>query len=99
MCNYREENKCKIENNICPWVYWCDKINGWKELEKAPKQCNLINSLPAPKGSYKVVFERHGYLYVQIDNQVIKLKNIFDYVPQFVKVSKYKGNYKIKKEE
>lgn len=98
MCNYRELNKCKVTNDICPWVYWCDKIKAWKILSKAPKQCAVANKSEIPKGYYEVAFERQGYLYVRTDGAVIKMLNPFDYVPTIVKAYKTKnGEWKIRK--
>jgi len=50
----------------------------------------------APTGN--VQFERHGYLYVQVDDKVIKVKNPYDYIPDNVELRKYKGTYKVVKE-
>ena len=47
----------------------------------------------APTGN--VQFERHGYLYVQVEDNVIKLKNPYDYIPDDVVVRKYNKSYKI----
>jgi len=50
----------------------------------------------APTGN--VQFERHGYLYVQVDDKVIKVKNPYGYIPDNVELRKYKGTYKVVKE-
>lgn len=97
MCNYRDKNICRINNNVCPWVYWCDKINAHKELSKMPKHCRIIDSIPVPDGYNKVEFERNGYLYVKVDNQTIKIKNPFDYIPTMVKIYQSKSGWKIRK--
>lgn len=54
---------------------------------------------PIPDGYCRVEFERHGDLYVRVDaDTVTPIKNPFDDIPKFVKVSKAKnGSYKIKK--
>lgn len=92
-CNNREDNKCLINNNTCPWVYWCDKVNGYKWLKNAPEECNLM-----PKAEDKnVLFERRGYLYVEYKGEVVKVKNIFNYIPIKVSVVKGRnGKYRIK---
>lgn len=101
MCKYREDNKCKITQEKCPWVYWCDKIGVWKELSKMPKVCKVQATIEIPEGFNKVEFERRGYLYVRVStpiNQVVKIKNIYDYTPQYVKVYQTnKGEWKIRK--
>lgn len=99
MCDNRIENKCLITNSVCPWVYWCDKIQVWKELSKAPKNCPIKSEAPMPKGYYKVEFERKGYLYILIDDQLIKLVNPYnDKIPKMVKLYKSKNVWKIRKE-
>ena len=47
----------------------------------------------APNGN--VQFERHGYLYVKLDDEIIKVKNPYNYIPDNVELRKYKGNYKV----
>lgn len=43
-----------------------------------------------------VAMARHGYLYVDIDGQIVKLLNPFDYVPDNVEVCMVDGHYEIK---
>lgn len=98
MCDYRDNNICNITHSVCPWVYWCDKVNTWKELSKKPNRCKVIDNAPLPDGYYKVEFERKGYLYVYVDEEVIKIKNIFNYMPNMVKLYKCENEWKIRKE-
>lgn len=49
------------------------------------------------KGKYQVRDCRNGYLYVDIEGATIKLLNPFDFVPDYVDVTKRNGAYKIKK--
>ena len=30
MCSYIRENKCAITTEVCPYVYYCDKIQAFK---------------------------------------------------------------------
>ena len=100
MCNFRVDNSCQITQSVCPWVYWCDKVQAWKELSKKPKVCNVQPNLEElPKGTYYVKFERNGYLYVSVEGGLEKIKNIFNYQPLTVQLYKYKGEWKIKKEQ
>lgn len=98
MCNYRESTRCIINNSICPWVYWCDKIQGYKESTKMPNKCHVAETYEIPNGYYKVEFERRGYLYVNVDGTTIKILNPFDNIPFVVRMYKTKsGEWKIKK--
>ena len=38
---------------------------------------------------------RHGYIYVQVGDQLIKVENPYDYIPDNVELKKYRGNYKV----
>ena len=97
-CKYRYEgNKCKAMNSECPFVYYCGRIQAYKELERAKLGCKYMNEVEIPEGYKKVEYERHGYLYVDMGNEVIKIPNPFEDIPQFVKVSKTKTGYKVKK--
>lgn len=100
MCQYRKENKCSLTNTICPWAYWCGKISGYKERDSYIKYCMLFKNeieKEKPEGYYKVNFERHGYLYIDFNNEIIKVKNPFEDIPKFVKVKKTKTSYKLTK--
>lgn len=98
MCEYNKLNKCLITNDICPYVFFCNKQNIWKPLKSMPTQCKIKNKLMIPKGYYKVRMERKGYLFIDIDNITIKVKNPFEDIPIFVKASKLKnGTWKLRK--
>ena len=43
-----------------------------------------------------VRFVKNGYLYVDVDDFVVKIKNPYDYEPNFVELVKYCGEYYIK---
>ena len=91
---YSEYCKCDKQENepICPHVYRCTKLLIWKELP-AMLEC------PVRKNNGNVQFERHGYLYVQHGNEVVKVENPYDYIPDNVHLRKYKGTYKVVKEK
>nr|DAV90472.1 MAG TPA: hypothetical protein [Caudoviricetes sp.] len=93
--NYDEIPTCnkQEEHPVCPHVRRCIEHHMWKPL-------NFMASCPiksAPTGN--VQFERHGYLYVKVGEQIIKVENPYDYIPDNVELRKYKGNYKVIKEK
>ena len=101
-CIYRNNNMCTVVDNVCPWIYYCGKIGGYKEREGVDKYCmykkqEVKNN--APDGYYSVNFERKGFLYIAFNDQTLKLANPFDYVPEYVKLYQSKGVWKIKKEK
>lgn len=99
MCKYREGQICNITHSNCPWAYWCGHISAFKERESCKKYCKLLKEeeQKVPEGHYKVKFERHGFLYIDFNNQILKIKNPFEDVPSFVKIKKYKTSYKLAK--
>lgn len=97
MCEYTYQNKCSLTNDICPYVYWCNRLRIWKPLTAMPEICNIKKSYEVPKGYYRVRQERKGFLYVDIDNQTYKIENPFNYIPEFIKIVKTKSGFKIKK--
>lgn len=97
MCEYVVLNKCSLTNNICPFMYFCDKKNIWKPSANMPTNCGVKARAEAPKGYYRVREERKGYLYVDIDNQTYKIKNPFDDIPRYVKAFKTKDGWRLKK--
>ena len=93
--NYDEIPTCNKQEGhpVCPHVRRCIEHHMWKPL-------NFMANCPiksAPTGN--VQFERHGYLYVKVDDEVIKVENPYDYIPDNVHLRKYKGTYKVVKEK
>ena len=93
--NYDEIPTCNKQegNPVCPHVRRCIEHHMWKPL-------NFMANCPiksAPTGN--VQFERHGYLYVKVGDEVIKVENPYDYIPDNVHLRKYKGTYKVIKEK
>ena len=89
--NYDEIPTCNKQEGhpTCPHVRRCIEHHMWKPL-------NFMANCPiksAPTGN--VQFERHGYLYVKVGDEVIKVENPYDYIPDNVHLRKYKGNYKV----
>lgn len=82
-CNKQEEHP------ICPHVRRCIEHHIWKPLAYMAN-CPIKS---APTGN--VQFERHGYLYVKVGDEVIKVENPYNYIPDNVELRKYKGNYKV----
>lgn len=63
-----------------------------------PTNCKVKTNIVRHKGKYQVRDCRGDYLYIDIDNVTCKLLNPFDFVPDYVDVTKTKtGEYKIKK--
>ena len=93
--NYDEIPTCNKQEGhpVCPHVRRCIEHHMWKPL-------NFMANCPiksAPTGN--VQFERHGYLYVKVGDEVIKVENPYDYIPDNVELRKYKGTYKVVKEK
>ena len=89
--NYDEIPTCNKQEGhpICPNVRRCIEHHIWKPLAYMAN-CPIKS---APTGN--VQFERHGYLYVKVGDEVIKVENPYDYIPDNVELRKYKGNYKV----
>ena len=93
-CNvvkYDEIPTCNKQEGhpICPHVRRCIEHHIWKPLAYMAN-CPIKS---APTGN--VQFERHGYLYVKVGDEVIKVENPYNYIPDNVELRKYKGNYKV----
>lgn len=89
--NYDEIPTCNKQewHPICPHVRRCIEHHIWKPLAYMAN-CPIKS---APTGN--VQFERHGYLYVKVGDEVIKVENPYNYIPDNVELRKYKGNYKV----
>lgn len=102
MCEYVKLNKCTINNEICPFVYWCDKFKIWRANYYMPKNCQIKQYVKheIPEGKYEVMYSRKGYLYVQIEDCNYRIKNPYDFVPIYIdkdKLKKENGQYIIEK--
>jgi hypothetical protein len=93
--NYDEIPTCNKQEGhpVCPHVRRCIEHHIWKPLAYMAN-CPIKS---APTGN--VQFERHGYLYVKVGDEVIKIENPYDYIPDNVHLRKYKGTYKVVKEK
>ena len=89
--NYDEIPTCNKQEGhpICPHVRRCIEHHIWKPLAYMAN-CPIKS---APTGN--VQFERHGYLYVKVGDEVIKVENPYNYIPDNIELRKYKGNYKV----
>ena len=89
--NYDEIPTCNKQEGhpICPHVRRCIEHHIWKPLAYMAN-CPIKS---APTGN--VQFERHGYLYVKVGDEVIKVENPYSYIADNVELRKYKGNYKV----
>ena len=89
--NYDEIPTCNKQEGhpICPQVRRCIEHHIWKPLAYIAN-CPIKS---APTGNVQV--ERHGYLYVKVGDEVIKVENPYNYIPDNVELRKYKGNYKV----
>ena len=89
--NYDEIPTCNKQEGhpICPHVRRCIEHHIWKPLAYMAN-CPIKS---APTGN--VQCERHGYLYVKVGDEVIKVENPYNYIPDNVELRKYKGNYKV----
>ena len=97
MCEYVNNNQCRITQSVCPYMYYCDKINGFRSSTNMPKDCKVKQKAEVPYGYYKIQSERKGWLYIDYNNITIKVKNPFNHTPLYVRVRKMKsGEYKIR---
>ena len=100
MCEYVNNNICKILNNNCPYMYFCNKDNIWKANKYMPKNCKIKEKLDIPEGYYKVCFEKRGNLYIDYNGHIEIIPNPFDNTPLYVKLTKLKnGKWKLKRYE
>lgn len=97
MCNYlkKESNICTILNNNCPYMFFCNNKKEWVPLRNMPINCKIKKRAEIPAGYYKVCFEKHGNLYIDINGHIQIIKNPFDIVPQYVKVIKNNNKWEI----
>ena len=102
MCEYVEQidNQlyCTLNNRPCLYRKYCKKVGAFIHLDEW-SECYLRNEQlkrQIPEGSCYVRFERNGFLYVEYEDNVVKIKNTLDgEVGNFVYVKKYRGEFKL----
>ena len=85
--------KCRITNDVCLFARRCSIKKTWIPLENMGKCPIRLNK---EKGNVR--FEKKGYLYVDTDEGIIKLKNPYNYVPNNVDIVKSDGQWMINEE-
>ena len=63
-----------------------------------PQDCPQASKAEIPSGYYNVRMIKGDWLYVDLGDRTIKVKNTLSYAPKFVKLIKRNGEYRIKKE-
>lgn len=97
MCEYTNKNTCLLTHEVCPWRYLCPKTGEWKDNNYMPENCKVKQRFVVPDGYSRVVEERKGWLYVDLGDMMIRVKNPFDHTPLYVRVRKMKsGEYKLR---
>lgn len=99
MCKYADLDKgqCFITYQVCPYLYFCNKIQKYKFSSLAPSNCKIKRNMEIPEGYYQVCFERRGELYIDVNGVIEIIQNPYDFTPLYVKMNKLKsGVWKIK---
>lgn len=101
--NGRHYLTCTVTNERCHAIRYCSKVRDIINTDNFEKYCNIYknkgDALYMKEGKNKVVLEKNGMLYVQVDEKTVqKIKNPFDYIPKGVDAIKSKttGKYYIK---
>ena len=97
MCEYVRGNQCRVTQATCPYMYFCEKIRGFKPSASMPADCKVKQKAETPKGYCRVRDERKGWLYIDYNDITVKVKNPFDHVPLYVRIKVLKsGEYKLR---
>lgn len=97
MCEYVDQNVCRITKEACPWMYLCPQTGTWRANNYMPTDCKVKRNVDIPAGYCRVREERKGWLYVDLGEQTIRVKNPFDHTPLYARVRKLKsGEYKLR---
>lgn len=88
---------CRIMKDTCPLVRYCDKVNKLINNDFY-ENCRyyIMENGKVKKGFSRVRFEKHGKLYVEVENTVVTFDNPYDEVPKEVEIIKVNNTYYIK---
>ncbi len=89
---------CSVNNLPCMYSRYCSKVNQYIHTDNF-NDCQIIkDSLKTkiPPNSYYVRMINKGYLYVEYNGTVVKIKNTLgDLVKDYVYVKKSRGQFDI----
>lgn len=93
----RNDLICNITKEPCPLVRFCDKVNKLINNDFY-ENCRyyIMENEKLKNGFYKVRFEKHGKLYVEVDNKVLTFDNTFKEVPKQIELVNVEDVYYIK---
>lgn len=100
---YNEEEKkskiyCKINDGICLFSRYCIKVDKYV-LKDNMESCYIMaeneKKKNTPQGANYVRFVRNGYLYVEFEDRVVKIKDTLGNVTNYVYVRKTDNDYEI----
>lgn len=107
MCQYSYYNAnetdrpklyCKLNNGRCIYAKLCMRLDKFIIQDDIAGECYLMNEelkKNIPEGANYVRFEKKGYLYVELEDTVIKVKDTIGTPTNYVYLKKYKDEYKI----
>ena len=55
MCEYTNGNLCKVTNSVCPYMMYCEKIQGYKPSRYMPDDCPQKIKAKIPAGYRRVI--------------------------------------------
>ena len=97
MCDYVDNIVCQITQYVSSWRYLWPDTGTWRDNKYMPDDCKVKRDAAVPKGYKRVREERKGWLYIDLGEQTIRVKNPFDHTPLYVRVKQLKsGEYKIR---
>lgn len=95
--NSRKPMYCSLNNKLCIYSQYCVKVGRYID-KKGMENCFMaLQELKKniPNGANFVRFIDKGYLYVEIDDKVVKIKDTLGNVVNYVYIKRVNNEYKI----
>lgn len=95
--NSRKPMYCSLNNKPCIYSQYCVKVGRYIDKEGMENCFMALQELKKniPNGANYVRFIDEGYLYVEIDDRVIKIKDTLGNVTNYVYLKYVNDEYKI----
>lgn len=95
--NSRKPMYCSLNDKPCIYSQYCVKVGRYIDKEGMENCFMALQELKKniPNGANYVRFIDEGYLYVEIDNRVIKIKDTLGNVTNYVYLKYVNDEYKI----
>lgn len=98
---YSQVPRCTLTDDYCVCVRRCNQVMWWVPIETpnaSMSHCKIKErrEYMKPKDGYHVRFCKKNILFVEVEDYVVEIPNIYDTIPSYVNIVKKDGKWVLK---